>query len=235
MKYIYHHLGLGDHIICNGLVRSLITPDEEYMMFVKSHNYETVKFMYRDLTNLNFIIGEDDYVINFIRNNNISSDNVIVAGFYNHPQSNYFDESFYLQNNVPFINRWGMFRVDRNLESEIKIFNQFGVKENEYVFVHDDASRGFEINDTLIVNKNLPIIRPKHGLTSNVFDYCYLMQNSLESHFIDSSFRLIFDSLKLRETEIYYHLKLKSSIYRNGGKNKREDARNSILNFKIIE
>ena len=21
MKYIYHHLGLGDHIICNGLVR----------------------------------------------------------------------------------------------------------------------------------------------------------------------------------------------------------------------
>ena len=235
MKYIYHHLGLGDHIICNGLVRSLINYNEQYLMFVKSHNYETVKFMYRDLNNLKFIIGDDNYAVNFIKDNKIPNEDIIVAGFFNHPQSKYFDESFYLQNNVPFINRWVNFKVDRDNKSEMKLFKEFRVKENEYVFVHDDPTRGLEINEELIVNKNLPLIRPINGLTTNVFDYCYLMQNSIESHFIDSSFRLIFDSLRLRNTEIYFHLKLKNGEYRNGGKNKREDARNSILNFNIIE
>jgi hypothetical protein len=58
MKYIYHHLGLGDHIICNGLVRSLINPNEEYKMFVKSHNLDSVSFMYRDLNNLSLLVKE---------------------------------------------------------------------------------------------------------------------------------------------------------------------------------
>lgn len=235
MKYIYHHLGLGDHIICNGLVRTLIQPDQEYVMFVKSHNHDTVKFMYRDLQNLKFNIGDDEHVINFLRNNKISNEDIIVAGFYDHPQAKYFDESFYLQNNIPFINRWTKFKVDRDHNSEKNIFDKFNVKENEYVFVHDDSSRGMEINEELIVNKNLPIIRTKQGLTSNVFDYCYLMQNSIESHFIDSSFRLIFDCFQLRNTNLYYHLKLKNGTYRNGGKNRREDARNCILNFEIID
>ena len=54
MKYIYHHLGLGFHIICNGLVRSLINFNERYVMFVKEPNLTFVKFMYRDLNNLEF-------------------------------------------------------------------------------------------------------------------------------------------------------------------------------------
>jgi len=59
MNYIYHHLGLGDHIICNGLVRELIKPEKKYKMFVKPHNHNIVKFMYRDLKNLDFIVGDD--------------------------------------------------------------------------------------------------------------------------------------------------------------------------------
>lgn len=228
-------MGLGDHIICNGLVRTIINSNEPFTLFVKSHNYETVKFMYRDLDNLSYILGEDEFVVNYLRNNNIKQEDVFVAGFYNHPQSNYFDESFYLQNNIPFVNRWTKFKVDRDMDAEMKLFEKFEVKEGEYVFVHDDISRSLQIDEELIKRKDLPIIRPKQGLTSNVFDYCYLMQNSVESHFIDSSFRLIFDSLQLRNTEIYYHLKLKNGVYRNGGKNRREDARNSILNFEIIE
>jgi hypothetical protein len=74
MKYIYHHLGLGDHIICNGLVRSLIKSTENYKMFVKPHNLVTVSFMYKDLKNLSFLVGDDSYSNNFIRNNNMCHD-----------------------------------------------------------------------------------------------------------------------------------------------------------------
>ena len=166
MKYIYHHLGLGDHIICNGLVRTLITPNEEYSMFVKQHNLTSVKFMYRDLKNLNFIVGDDNFVKKFLHENLNSSDGLILAGFMRHPDSKEFDDSFYLQNNIPFINRWTKFLVNRDLESEKKIFKEFKVKENEYIFIHDDER--YKINESKI-NSDLPIIRITKGITSNIF------------------------------------------------------------------
>ena len=232
MKYIYTHLGLGDHIICNGLVRALIDDNYEYKMFVKSHNRQTVEFMYRDIKNISFIEGDDHFVIQFLQNNNIRQEDVIVAGFYTHPQAKHFDESFYLQNNLPYNYRWEKFNVIRDIKKEKELFSKFDVKENEYVFIHDDSSRGFNIGDEHILNKNLKIIRPIVGYTDNVFDYCYLMENSAESHFIDSSFRLIFDSLKLRNTNLFYHLKMKDGNRRNG--DAFSDASPGFLDFKII-
>jgi len=233
MKYIYTHLGLGDHIICNGLVRSLINPYEKYTLFVKSHNLKTVQFMYRDLDNMCFYVADDSGVSNYIKENNISDKDLIIAGFMSHPNAKSFDESFYLQNNLPISSRWENFYVQRDFESEMRIFNHFGVKEHEYVFIHDDASRGYLIDEDLVVNKNLKIVRPEIGLTDNVFDYCYIMEKSKESHFIDSSFRLIFDSLKLRNNNIFYHIKMKNNSRRNS--HEYYDARNNFLNFKVYE
>jgi hypothetical protein len=189
--------------------------------------------MYRDLKNLDFIIGDDNFVQNFLSENNIQSSDLISAGFYRHPNARSFDESFYLQNNLDLNCRWINFFVERDLNTEIILFNKFDVRKGEYVFIHDDKSRGYEIDETKIINKHLKIVRPIPGYTNNVFDYCYLMENSIESHFIDSSLRLIFDSLKLRHTSIYYHLKLKNGNCRNT--NKYDDARSNLLNFMIFE
>lgn len=233
MKYIYTHLGLGDHIICNGLVRSLINENEVYCLFVKSHNRNTVEFMFRDLNNIKYIEGDDDFVHNYIKNNSITNDNLIIAGFYNHPNANDFAESFYLQNNLPISYRWDKFYVKRDVNKEKEIFDFFNVKEDNYIFIHDDVSRGFLVDEDLIKNKDLPIIRPIIGLTTNVFDYCYLMENSKESHFIDSSFRLIFDCMLLRNHNIYYHIKMKNGNQRNF--DCYSDAKSCGLNFEIIE
>jgi len=206
MKYIYHHLGLGDHIICNGLVRSIINPLEQYKMFVKQHNLISVLFMYRDLKNLDFIVGDDLFVNNFIRQNNLNKDDLIIAGFTKHPEAKEFDDSFYLQNNLPFKYRWEKFYVERDYEAEKKIFKMYGVNENDYVFVHDDHERNININNSHIVNKNLKVIKPNKKLTSNIFDYCYLMEKSTELHFIDSSFRLLYDSLLNQKENLFYHV-----------------------------
>ena len=59
--YIYHHLGLGDHFHCNGVVRSLINEkyrDTKVKLFAKEKYSEMVKFMYRDLSNLEIISPE---------------------------------------------------------------------------------------------------------------------------------------------------------------------------------
>jgi hypothetical protein len=218
MKYIYSHLGLGDHIICNGLYRELISSNEKYTLFVKHNNIETVSFMIRDLDNITIYGVNGDYdVINYIKSNKIDDKSVIIIGFFNFKlaESKEFDDSFYIQHGIPFEKRWSSFKCDRNIESEKMLFKKFGVKENEYVFVHDDKSRYYEIDESYIINKHLPIIRPVIGLTNNSFDYCYLMENSCESHFIDSSFRLIFDSLELRSSNIFFHVNLKNNMIRS--------------------
>jgi hypothetical protein len=231
MKYIYHHLGLGDHIICNGLVRSLIKPENEYTMFVKEHNLTSVKFMYRDLNNLNFITGDDVFVRNFITKNKLKNEDLIIAGFGRHPKAKSFDESFYLQNNLLFENRWDNFLVIRDKQSENKLFNYFNLNNLDYIFIHDDKSRNYVIDESIFNKNNLKIIRPIKGVTENIFDYCKIIQNSVESHFIDSSFRLMCDSLNLKTKHIYYHINMKDNIKRN---NNKFDDSVSKLNFKII-
>ncbi len=198
-------MGLGDHIICNGLVRSIINEFENYLMFVKSHNLSTVRFMYRDIKNLDFLVGDDVYANTYIKENRLTRDDLILAGFYRHPMSKEFDDSFYLQNNLPFNYRWEKFYVERDYQKENILFEKFGVVKNNYVFIHDDKSRGLNINEDLIQNKNLQIVRPIVGITENIFDYCKLMECSVESHFIDSSFRLIYDSLLPQKDLLFYH------------------------------
>jgi hypothetical protein len=232
MKYIYHHLGLGDHIICNGLVRSLIDYNQEYKMFVKSHNLESVSFMYRDLNNLSFLVGDDLFAKNYLQKNNIHRDNLIIAGFNRHPMSKSFDESFYLQNNLDFNNRWDKFHVKRDLDSENRIFESMELENNNYIFIHDDLERNYIIDENIIDNKNsLRIIRPIKGLTNNIFDYCKIIANSYSAHFIDSSFRLLCDSLSLKTNKIFYHINMKNGIKRNI--NNFDDS-TSRLNFTII-
>lgn len=230
MKYIYNHLGLGDHIICNGLYREITDVNEEYTLFVKNHNIETVSFMIRDLSNIKIYgVDNDPDVLQYFISNQISRDSIIYIGFCNIPLNGAedFDDTFYVQHNIPFEKRWSSFKCDRNIESEKVLFDKFGVKENEYIFIHDDKSRGYEIDESFIINKNLPIVRPVIGLTKNSFDYCYLMENSIESHFIDSSFRLIFDSLQLRNSNIFFHVNLKNGVNRGY-------MPHSKLNFTII-
>jgi hypothetical protein len=217
MKYIYSHLGLGDHIICNGLYRELIDSNQEYTIFVKHHNIETVSFMIRDLDNITIKGVSDDFEVNkFLLVNAIKNDSIIKIGFCQIPLpgAKDFDDTFYIQHNIPFEKRWSSFKCDRDIESEKKLFDKFNVKEGEYVFIHDDKSRGYEIDESYIINKDLPIIRNVSGMTKNSFDYCYLMQHSKESHFMDSSFRLIFDTLQLRNDNIFFHLNLKHNTNR---------------------
>jgi Cft2 family RNA processing exonuclease len=231
-KYIYSHLGLGDHVICNALYRELMDDNKNYILFVKKQNITTVKFMLRDLKNLNIQEVEDDNEVIKILSGNIQK--TIIIGFCSlpYPGAKDFDDSFYLQHGIDFEKRWSGFICDRNLKSERILFEKFGVKEGEYVFVHDDVERGYEIDESYIINKDLPIIRPNkkidnYYLSNNSFDYCYLMQHSKESHFIDSSFRLIFDSLELRNDNIFFHVNLKNGINRGY-------LPHSKLNFKII-
>ena len=45
---IYHHLGLGDHLICNGLVNYLSLNFNKVFLPVKKRNFNNVSYLYKE-------------------------------------------------------------------------------------------------------------------------------------------------------------------------------------------
>lgn len=189
MKYIYHHLGLGDHIICNGLVRNICMLGEETYLFCKPHNIESVMFMYRDLHNLKVISGDDNFVLNYLRG--VPSSDIFCVGQY---VSNWylntmsFDQNFYYQANFNFMDRWNKFYISRDLIREKYLYDSFN--KDDYVFIHEDRSRGYVIN-----NDSQQSIRMIKGLTTNIFDYLLTIDKARQVHVIDSCLMFIIDSI----------------------------------------
>jgi hypothetical protein len=204
MKYVYQHLGLGDHIVCNGLVRILANQYGKITLFCKTHNFETVSFMFRDNPNITILPFKDDSQVHqYVKNNNLYSD-VVKIGHENlgrYMSTCNFDEAFYKQFNVNFENRWSSFYVQRDFEREKILFDKFNVIKNEYIFIHDDDR--FRVNENKI-KSSLPIIRVNRELTPIIFDYISLMENALEVHAIESSFQFVNDSLSLNNNT-YVH------------------------------
>ena len=52
---IYHHLGIGDSIACNGLVRHILKKNNKKILIYlicKDIFFKTIRFMYRDEKNI---------------------------------------------------------------------------------------------------------------------------------------------------------------------------------------
>jgi hypothetical protein len=198
MTYIYHHLGLGDHIICNGLVRTITSDGNDYCLFVKEHNLESVKFMYRDLKNLSFIVGDDIFCNNFL----VDIDDKIIIGFNTLPDKSW-DELFYYQVGVGFSKRWEMFKVVRDFDRELYLYNKLNPNNDEYILIHSKGSDNIDRIDYTLLNNNIKKIYVENH-TGNMFDYLTLVENAKEIHCIESSFQVMVDSFTINN-DIYFH------------------------------
>lgn len=201
MIFIYHHLGLGDHIICNGLVRELYKIHEEIFLYCKCLNSKSIKYMYRDLKNLHIIKVEkdEDVVIN---------EKTLKIGFEHLPfflkNEITWDQAFYKQCNIDFEKRWSSFHVERDKEREIELFKKLNYKNEKFSLVHEAGSDNVIRIKKEYINKNLKEIKIKKEDTDNIFDYMLLIEKAAEIHCIDSSFKHLCDSIKT-EANLFYH------------------------------
>lgn len=210
--YIYHHLGLGDHIICNGLVRYYADRYDIVYLFVKPRNLNNVKYLYRDNDKIKFI-PLDDPDVNFFMKFNPNNKYLIVGitkeWFYNFDvlkKYETFDKGFYESANVPFEDKWNKFYFQRDIEKEKDTYyNKLGLKDNEnFIFMHDDPKNGRVINETYI-SKNDKIIKPIDYLDIGVFDFLYTIEKAKEIHCMDSSFSCLIDTIQLRNDNLFMH------------------------------
>ena len=224
---IVHHLGLGDHLVMNGFVHMLLeneSPDE-MLMVVKEHNIKTVEKMYNGYpVKFCTIKGLDEL---FEKITNLLKDGYLYLGFGVHgsnPKYLELDVSwaacFYKQYSVDPSLRWKMFRYPKNMDGSFELANKI-IKEvgPDYVIVHDDPSRGFNLNGKSVLEKmiqdrhdKMPIVylgknRYAYPLiddtvspvlsfqTETLYDYCHLLANARACHMLDSSVALLLDFL----------------------------------------
>jgi hypothetical protein len=215
---IYHHLGLGDHIICNGLVREIIKNNSfnSYKLIVKKHNLPSVRFMFRDIKNISFQeVNNDVEADQFILKNNKP---YVKIGFQFMHSNVTWDKSFYKQCDVDFNKRWDSFKYERDLISEENLYKTLNSTQEKYVLIHNKASDGIDRIDYKIVDDSIKkIFIEKH--TDVMFDYTKLIENAEEVHCVSSSFIVFVDSLNIKN-KIFYH-----------NKNARTDS-NFILKLK---
>lgn len=198
-------MGLGDHIIANGMVRTIAKKYDKTFIFCKPHNFKNVSFMFRDLLNLKIIVMDDLGVQSFMTIN--PDKNYIIAGhapFWKILNSGHntlkIDEIFYQLAGVPLENKWKEFYVQRDTEKEKQVFKNLGLKDGDrYIFVHDDKDRK--------ITKNLPglkVIKPWNREFS-IFDYLYTIENAEQIHCINSAFFALIDCIGINKMAMFLH------------------------------
>lgn len=201
--YIVAHLGLGDHIIANGYVRTITENYDRTYLFCKPHNMKNVGFMYRDEPKIR-LIPSDDFQMQWFLNTN-PQNNYRVVGFKDYYKIAYapgntlhIDEIFYMLAGVPFENKWKKFYVQRDLEREKQVFNELGLKEgDEYAFIHEDHRK---------ITRNIPKMKIiKSDMKYSLFDYIYTIENATEIHVLNSSFFCLIDCLGINKNNMYLH------------------------------
>ena len=210
--FILHHLGLGDHIICNGLVREVLKKCDILYFPVKHHNLKTVEKMFSDIPNkIIFLPVENDaemiqsfYPIRFNIREIVKLGIFYETNFIKKGEN--FCESFYRNADIPYEKRWDSFKYQRDIEGE-RLISKTKIQD-DYIFVHDDVSRNLNIDKSFL--PNIKTYRPSHGLAekanTTIFDYVPILENSKEIHCMDSSFAAMIDHIpSLKSKKKYIH------------------------------
>lgn len=202
---LYHHLGMGDHFTCNGLVHSISSNFTKIFLICKERYYPTIKHMYEDFTYIEVvpIQKEPEDIQPFAQKNNL---NILSVGF-QHIDPMRVERSFYEQLDLPYDLRFTNFKLPKNLEGSKKFYER--VKSNlgnDYVFVHNQSS---DSRYNLQINTSLQSFVCSMQDTNDLFDYVYTMINAKEIHVINSSLYCLMISLYklnlLNANKIVFH------------------------------
>jgi len=194
---LHHHLGLGDHIICNGLVRYL-SINNHIDLFCKNHNLDNIKLMYKDNKNINIIDIHDDSEAEHIGKSNKNYIKLGIALNNNYPKNMEisWDKIFYYQIGVDFDHSWSSFKYNKSTL-------QNPVPTKPFVFLCSTGSDGIDRLDYTKIDHSLQKTYSNNG---NFFDNINLIQNATEIHCINSAYIHLIDRIDISDsTKLVFH------------------------------
>ena len=210
--FIHHHLGLGDHLDCNGMVRYILEKGDmdRVCVFSKSNYFDMIDYMYRETEDIEVIkISKEDEYGDVKRVVDENGGRLLVVGHQYYPgkqaelsQNKNCWEFFYEQIQVPYSVRYEYFQVERDEEEEQRVFDKLNPDNEPYIFIHEDADRGFLLNREHFIDKNLKVI--ENDVTENIFHFTKILEDAQEIHCMESSFKTLID-FYCKQDNIFYH------------------------------
>lgn len=190
---IYHHLGLGDHIICNAIVRYFYEKYGMLSLFVKKHNYPSVQALYRDIK-INLIkVNNDLECYDFFKDYN-----VIKVGFEKTTFPNW-EESFYHQLNMDYSLRFSKFYIERDYQRERSLEKKLNLPK-EFALCNNSYSGG-KIDINFKTNIHKIFLSP---ITDSLFDWIGVIEKAKEIHTMDSSIFQLIKQLDIKVDKYFY-------------------------------
>lgn len=202
---ILPHLGLGDAIIINGLVRTIYPRYASVSLVTKTPNYDSVSPMFEDLDCLGIIPVENDAHARSVadvygadgRYDVLRLGGFRYGDFLSSHSNNHFDEEFYRQAKIPFGYRWSAFKIPTPLDYRLCDTSR------EYSLVCGDCSTGSGLIEESRMRPSIDRVRPFK--TESILYWVPAIVGASEIHCIDSAFLNLVESLDLGSKPLFFH------------------------------
>tara|TARA_B100000965_G_scaffold406806_1_gene448864 strand:- start:6978 stop:7730 length:753 start_codon:yes stop_codon:yes gene_type:complete len=211
---IYHHLGIGDHIVCNGLV-NFISENHRIHLPVKKKYSEMVQHLYSKNNKVNlFEIEEEsekEQVLQYSENNKL---NILKIGF--EKLSGEYNKSFYSQIGLDYKYSYDKFYVPEDIDKEVKIFNhlldKYKIMNNSFIFIHNSSTKGvFKLKN--LPKKDTIYMKQKDDIFNNIFFYRKVIIEAKEIHCVNSSFSTLIERLPTKGKLFFHDIIKREPVY----------------------
>ena len=214
---IHHNTGLGDHLLCNGLVNYISTEKKVYLISNKK-NYSSIRYLYSENKNVRVVPifrnnKFEHYLLKFVTLFNkeleqssekllskiysiILRKEILYIGFDDviYPE---WDRSFYKILNLDFSVRYDFFNLPKKMPKKPKNV------PNDFIFIQDVSSQGkYELK----INSSKEKIFLGGLKTKNFFENLFFIYAAKEIHCIDSSLVHLVESITPnKHQKIFFH------------------------------
>tara|TARA_Y100000389_G_scaffold170881_1_gene178205 strand:- start:18133 stop:18864 length:732 start_codon:yes stop_codon:yes gene_type:complete len=213
---LFPHLGIGDHIICNGIVNYLTNALNKVIFLpAKDNHLEQITFLYSRNPQVHVFEVKNETrnedIENFAEKKNLQ---ILKIG-YKKVKKNSFNTYFYKQLGLPYEYTKTYFSLPQDIEksSTLKnhLFEHFNVTNDDFILVHSESSYE-EYDLTINSSLNKIYVNKETDIFGNMFLYEWLIKNAKEIHCINGSFLHLVERVSTK-AKLFYHHKRKNNIY----------------------
>ncbi len=179
------HMGLGDSLICIGLVKIVAArnPEITFLYACLPSYFHSVAWMLKDLNNVfPLVVSGGREARQYAQFKNARYQPIGVEKV----DIRRFDEFFYSQHQVSFDLRWGLAKTPAGTRSR-ELFEKLNPQNLPYMLVCNTDSGNKEYQLDILNQENLLIIKVS-PMTNNIFDWTDLVLGAQEIHTIDTAF-----------------------------------------------
>ena len=201
------HLGLGDHIILNGLVNHLSEKFKKIHLTVHTSTINNIEYLYSQNKKVRLIELPKNDELKTLENYSFNNKLEILQLGFSNVKKTPFNIAYYRQLKIPYsysLNKY--FKPeDENKEIELQeqLIKYYSANPSQIVLIHNESSKGtFELKN--IKSNNNIYITKESDIYNNLFLYSKIISEAYEIHCLDSSFLHLVERTKTN-AKLYFH------------------------------